>query len=483
MDKFDTNVQRYKYLALKEVIKAYDNGTLDTAIYEVPKKAIQEDHQRIRCCVYKERAIFSERMELAMGRLADGKKVINVIDIACDDCPASGYTVTSSCRGCLAHRCHAACKKDAIYFEGNQAHIDKTKCINCGLCAKACQYSAIINLTRPCENACKLKAIKMGENHATQIDYDKCITCGACVYQCPFGAIVDRSYILDALDILKNSNNNKNYKVFAAVAPSISSQFLPYRVGQVFHALKKLGFYYVAEAALGADLVAYSEAEELVEKGFLTTSCCPSFVELIEKKYPSLVEHISSNLSPMGALGKYIKEQIPDCKVIFIGPCTSKKKEMQRETVSPYIDCVLTFEELNAFIDARGIDLSTLEEKHLQNASFFGRIFARSGGVRDAVKQALIEQGKDKEFEYNPVAANGIDECNMKLLLKSRGALPNNLIEGMACVSGCIGGPCALTHGPKDLSEVDRYGNESLKKTITEALSFDFTTVYDKNKK
>ena len=75
--------------------------------------------------------------------------------------------------------------------------------------------------------------------------------------------------------------NNKNYKVYAIVAPSISSQFTYAKLGQVITGLKELGFYTVIEAALGADMVTYSETHELVEKGFLTSSCCPAFVDFI----------------------------------------------------------------------------------------------------------------------------------------------------------------------------------------------------------
>ena len=145
-------------------------------------------------------------------------------------------------------------------------------------------------------------------NNAAAIDYDKCISCGSCVYQCPFGAISDKSYILNAIDIIKKSDNGKNSKVFAIVAPAIYSQFSYAKVGQVVSGIKKLGFHTVVEVALGGDIVAQAESLELVEKGFLTSSCCPAFVSFIEKNYPELLPHVSHNMSPMAALAKYIKE-------------------------------------------------------------------------------------------------------------------------------------------------------------------------------
>ena len=209
----------------------------------------------MRCCVYKERAILAERVKLAMGGGNTGN-IINVIDIACDDCPAVGYQVTDSCRGCLAHRCEDACRRGAISFDHNhEAHIDKTKCVECGQCAKVCPYSAIVNRKRPCQNACKIKAISINEDNAAKIDDEKCIQCGACVYQCPFGAISDRSFIINVIDMLKKSQGNTKYKVYALVAPAIGSQLNYAKLGQVITGIKELGFYTVVEVALGADMV------------------------------------------------------------------------------------------------------------------------------------------------------------------------------------------------------------------------------------
>ncbi len=465
MRKFDTKVQHLKYKVLREVAKFAWEDTLTENLMNIPKIIVPGKEPTMRCCIYKEQAIVAERVRLAMGGNPNKPNVIEVIDIACDECPMGGYEVTDACRGCLAHRCEDVCKRGAITIDHNQkAHIDKTKCVECGLCAKVCPYSAIINHKRPCEQACKVKAIAMDENKAAKINDEKCISCGACVYQCPWGAINDKSFILNAIDILKN-----NDEVYAVVAPAISSQFVYASLGQVITGIRQLGFTGVVEAALGADMVAIAEAKELAEKGFLTSSCCPAFVSYIKKQFPDLAPYISHNLSPAATISKRIKEDHPNAKVIFIGPCTAKKMEFQQENVAPYIDTVITFEELQALYDSRDIEITELPETELDNASYYGRIFAKCGGLSEAVQAALKEQGLEN-FDLKSVNCDGIEACRIALLKAQKRVLDANFIEGMACNGGCIGGAGCLTHGDRNKLDVDKFSKKSKKATIKGAI-------------
>ena len=467
MRTFETDVQLLKYRVLKAVAKRAYEGTLMESYYEIPKLISPGPKPTMRCCVYKERAIVQERVRLAMGGDRRNLNIIEVIEIACDECPVERYMVSESCRGCISQRCIKTCPKQAISKKNGKAHIDFDLCIECGRCAKVCPYGAITEHVRPCERSCKVGAIHMNEEKKAEINPEKCISCGACSYACPFGAIMDKSFMVDAINIIRNKK--ENYKTVAIVAPAIAAQFDGVTLGQVATAIRQLGFDYVVEAAIGADMVADKEAEELVEKGFLTSSCCPAFVDYIKKHVPELADKISHNLSPMAEIGKFVKlgGESP-VKCIFIGPCTAKKAEMRLPNVGLWIDSVLTFEELQAMIDAREIEMESLEETSMNDASYFGRIFGRSGGLTEAVLEVIKEKGLD--FEVKAEACDGIEACKAALLKAKFGKLDKNFIEGMACVGGCVGGAASLNHEPKSRMKVDKYGKDSDKENVRQAI-------------
>lgn len=460
---FDTKVQELKYEVLKEVIRCAYAEDFSEVYTEVPKKIVPGPKASMRCCIYKERAILQERIKLAMGGNKNDPNIVEVIDIACDECPVDGILVSPACRGCISHRCQNVCPRGAISIVDKKAVIDKEKCIECGKCAKVCPYGAIIQQHRPCVVSCKAGAISMDENKKARIDWNKCIACGACVYQCPFGAISDKSLVLDVIDILKRSEGNKNYNVYAVIAPAIVSQFKYARIEQVVSGIKALGFHQVVEAALGADITLYREINELKEVPVLTTSCCPSFVMFIEKNFPTLTKYISHSVSPMIETARLIKKSDPAAKVIFIGPCTSKKLEYRLEKTGGAIDGVLSFEELQAFFDAREVNISSLEDTPLDNASFYGRIFAKSGGITQGVKDVGVQTGIT---DIRPVHMSGIEECKAELMKLKFNKSVYNFFEGMACDGGCLNGALCLSHGPKNVQDVDRYGAEAREKTI-----------------
>ena len=466
----DTNVQWIKYKVLKEVIRRAYEGGLDEAYIEIPKLISPGPKSELNCCIYKERAIVQERIHMAMGGDRNNANPVQVMETACDECPAAGMLVTEACRGCMMHSCKEVCPKGAITIVNHRCHIDKEKCIECGKCAAACPYSAIIAQKRPCIKSCKPKALSISqEDDKAVIDNDKCISCGACVVSCPFGAITDRSLVLDIIDILKQSENNSKYRVYAVIAPAIVGQCRFGRIEQVVTAIKRLGFHQVVEAALGADITLYTEAREFQHKAsesdspVMTTSCCPAFVRFIETNFPELKDAISTSPSPMITTARLIKRSDPTAKVIFIGPCAAKKFEYTLEKTQGMIDCVMSFEELQAFLDAREIDTTQCEDTRLDNASFYGRIFAKSGGIAQGVAHVAEKLGIEG---VTPCVMNGIDQCRQHLALLRAKKATANFFEGMACDGGCVGGPLSITRSPKNVFDVDKYGNSAAEKDI-----------------
>lgn len=466
--KFDTSVQELKYEVLKRVAEKAFDRTLEKEKWNIPKQIIDDLKPNVRCCIYKERAIVEERIGLAIGGNKDNENMVEVIDIACDECPVNRFIVTDACRGCLAKKCNDSCKFGAISFHNRKCYIDYEKCKECGKCRDACPYDAIAEVKRPCMRACYPKALSYDVNSKKAvIDNDKCIQCGACVINCPFGAIMDKSYIVNVIELLQDSNN-----VFAIIAPAISSQFHHNSIGNVIIAIKKLGFKDVLEVALGADLVAtheFNEFKNLEENSFMTSSCCPAFVSYIEKHFPELSDNVSNTVSPMVAIARLIKKDNKDAKVVFIGPCIAKKMEILREEVKNDIDYVMTFEEILAMLDAMDISIDNCEEGTTINGSFYGRLFARSGGVTESIKHIIKKSGTNVDFKS--ILGDGIKECSMKLKLAKIKRLNGNFIEGMACKGGCINGPGSLNHDIKNSQEVDKYGRLSKNSNIEDALS------------
>ena len=178
-----------------------------------------------------------------------------------------------------------------------------------------------------------------------------------------------------------------------------------------------------------------------------------------------MAEHISHNLSPMAELGKYIKENSAwPIKTVFIGPCTAKKYEQKLDSVKPWIDCVITFEELQALLDAAGFPPEEQSNQPMTDASYFGRVFGRSGGLTEAVVQSAKEQNVD--FVPKAAVCSGIEQCKVALLKAKMGRLAENFIEGMACEGGCINGAGVISHSPKDKMTLDQFAKTSEKESI-----------------
>ena len=455
-----TEVVKIRRKVLAEIAMLTFAGELNkNRIGDMFDHVVTEDGPRYRCCVYKERAILKDRVKFAMAQplesgmakaitdALDGKianmPIINIMPEACDQCPIDKFFVTNACRNCVAHHCIASCPKKAIHVVHNQAYIDKLSCVECGLCKKSCMYGAIVEINRPCEQACDLGAIKADKARRAVIDYDKCVECGGCKVACPFGAITEQSYLVQIIQEIKAGK-----RVYAMLAPAFVSQFgAKVKPGQVVSALKEAGFYDVWEASFGADIVTLEEAKEFAQSvpdkhSFMTTSCCPSFVSLIKKQLPDFVEHISTTVSPMVATGKVIKELDKEAVVVFIGPCLAKKAEARQ--YAEVIDFVASFEEIASLLVGAGVNIAeSTESNFITSASQRGNSFAKAGGVVQAVIDSAAKNHPD--LIIKPHRGEGLLVCKTALQQIAAGKIDANFFEGMACNGGCVGGPGVLS--------------------------------------
>lgn len=470
---FSNDSRQFKFDVLVELCREASTGEVDEdEIQKYARNLVSMASPRLRCCVYKEREVLRQRVRLAMGKNASEERdcgasqIVQVIDAACDGCTIKKIRVTDNCRKCMAKSCMAACRFGAIHMGVYHSEIDYSLCKECGSCARACPYNAIVVTERPCYAHCPVQAIGWDENNLCKIDEKKCINCGQCENACPFGAIEDRSWVLPVMNDLRNGE-----KVFAIVAPSIQGQFENTSLAQIMKSVEMIGFEECIEVAFGADAVAeteYKELKEHKEAGIpLTTSCCPAFVNMLRIHFPQQYEkNKSSTLSPMQALARKLKHDHPDHKIVFVGPCIAKKSEVMGDDLCDY---AITYEELAAMFIAKGINPSDVVVDPLEKyASNYGRNFAHSGGVAAAVVQAAKEQGDP--VTYQAVIANGGFECKKQLLLMKVNRFQGDILEGMNCEGGCIAGPACISDAITVKGRMAKENMQTDKKTIAQSV-------------
>ena len=496
MRNLDTPVKQIRRKIFTEIAKIGFESTDESMIHDIESIPynIVEERAKYRESIYRERAVASERVRLAMGlslrpenrsvHLTDGVKASNidekyyepplmqVIPSACSACESNKYEVSNMCRGCVAHPCLLTCPKGAISMVNGKSFIDQDKCIHCGRCKAVCPYDAIAHKERPCERACGVKAIESDEQGRASINQDKCVSCGMCMVSCPFGAISDKSQIFQLAHALREGT-----EIIAEIAPAYINQFgEDVTPGQFRSALKQLGFSNIYEVALGADIGCISEAHHYAKEvatghlPFLLTSCCPSWSVMAKKYFPAMIDNISQELTPMVATARIVKKEHPHAKVVFIGPCASKKLEAMRHSVRSDVDFVITFEELWGLFDAKSITPSTCEElpEETQAATAAGRGYAIAGGVAGAIENCLKEYYPDVPVHIEH--AESLAECKKVLTLAKAGKIKNCMIEGMACPGGCIGGAGTNAGFAKTSKALKKYVDSSEPKLPSQEL-------------
>ena len=443
----DQGIVSLKHRVIEEVARlAWDDNLTEEAKDALVYKIIPGPIAQYRCCIYKEREIVRQRIRLAEGLCptADpehqSESVIQVLRPACEECPISSYTVTDNCRLCVGKACQSSCNFGAISIGHHRSHIDPAKCRECGKCADACPFSAIAHLERPCKKACPTGAITYDEYGVCQIDESKCVQCGHCIHNCPFGAISSKVFLVDIIRAIKAGK-----KVIAMCAPATEGQFGPdISMASIRAALKKIGFADMVEVGLGADMTAAYEskewAEALKDGRKMTTSCCPAFINLLRQQFPEqFAENKSEIVSPMCAVSRYLKAENPGCVTVFIGPCIAKKAESRDPSIRGNADFVITYGEFRALLSSRDVKLEPVEDSY-QEATIFGKRFATSGGVANAVIECMKERGVDTDNIKLRKCAGG-KECIQAVTLLKFGKLPEDFVEGMFCPGGCLGGP------------------------------------------
>ena len=441
----DATLVKLKHKIMEETARLAWDGNLDEEhkeklIYEI----IPGPMATYRCCVYKERELVKQRIRLSEAKNPDGvstsENIVQVIRPACEECPLSAYTVTDNCRLCMGKACLNSCKFGAISIGEHRTKIDPNKCKECGMCAKACPYGAIAHLVRPCKKACAVGAITYDDHGICVIDESKCIQCGHCIHSCPFGAIGSKTYLVKIIEAIRAGK-----EVYAMAAPATEGQFGgDITMKSLKDAFLKLGFTDMVEVGLGGDMTAayesleWAEAKEKGEK--MTTSCCPAFMNMIKKHFPKqYAENVSQTVSPMCAISRYLKALHPGCVTVFLGPCIAKKSEAADKSIPGNADYVITYGEFRALMRSKGLEVEAQENSY-QESSIWGKRFATSGGVAQAVLECMKERGQEtSDIKFVQVA--GGTECKTTLTMLKAGRLKEDFVEGMICEGGCVGGP------------------------------------------
>lgn len=282
-----------------------------------------------------------------------------------------------------------------------------------------------------CIRNCPVKAIRFADHQATIVP-EECVLCGRCYVSCPQKA--KRIHLdLDAAQALVTGDE----PVYASVAPAFVANYPGVSIAALDESLKKLGFAGAEEAAQGARLVkdAYDELLRANDREVIISTCCHTVNMLVERYYPEVLPAMAPVVSPMQAHAKSLKERHPGAKVVFIGPCISKKAEVEAYPGS--VDVALTFMELDLWLSEEAVSLAQEKASAPSDQKGKSRLFPIPGGI-------LRTMARDNpDYEY--LAIDGMDNCIAALKDIAAGNLARCFVEMSACNGSCIGGP-AMSH-------------------------------------
>ena len=322
-----------------------------------------------------------------------------------------------------------------------------------------------------CKNSCIFDAIERKEDGKLRINPSLCTGCEACIEACENGNLTASK---DALPAMKAVREAKG-PVYMMVAPAFFGQFREaVTPGKLRTAFRALGFTGMVEVALFADILTLKEALEFdrhVQKSGdyqLTSCCCPVWIAMIRKIFHELMPHVPGAVSPMIACGRMIKRIHPDAITVFAGPCLAKKQEAREPDIADAVDYVLTFQEVQDIFDAADIRPEELHDAGKEHASKAGRLYARTGGVSQAVTEMVDQLCPDRSIRVQSEQADGPKACMEMIRRIKEGRTDANFFEGMGCAGGCVGGPKAVLDVAEGTNHVDAYGDSAKYRTPLE---------------
>ncbi len=322
-----------------------------------------------------------------------------------------------------------------------------------------------------CRNSCIFDAVERMDDGKLRINPDRCAGCEACIEACKNGNLTASR---DALPAMKAVREAKG-PVYMMVAPAFLGQFRgDVTPGKLRTAFKALGFTGMVEVALFADILTLKEALEfdrhVQQTGDyqLTSCCCPVWIAMIRKIYHELMPHVPGAVSPMIACGRMIKRIHPDALTVFAGPCLAKKQEAREPDIADAVDYVLTFQEVRDIFEAADIHPEELHDAGKEHASKAGRLYAKTGGVSQAVEEMVEQLCPDRSIRVRSEQADGPKACMEMIRRIKEGRTDANFFEGMGCAGGCVGGPKAVLSAEKGREQVENYGNASRFRTPLE---------------
>ena len=364
---------------------------------------------------------------------------------------------------------------------------DPNKCILCGDCVRYC---------REIQGIGAIDFAGRGKNTTVSPAFNKnladveCVNCGQCAAVCPVGAITIRSEAEEVFEMLDNDDKVVVAQIAPAVRVALGEKYGfasgELATGKITAALKKMGFAKVFDTSFAADLTVIEEGNEFLnrlnknEKLPQFTSCCPSWVKYAEQYFPELLDNLSSCRSPQQMFGSLARKMLPEVLnvqpenlvIVSIMPCTAKKYEARRsefrQNEQPDVDFVLSTQEVIHMIDSAGLQFAGLEPESLDLPLGFktgaGILFGTTGGVTEAVLRYAVEKLEGKTLEdvdfkavrgHDAVRSAELSVAGRKLKvgvvhgLKEAGKIAEfarigkcdyDIVEVMACPSGCIGG-------------------------------------------